>query len=82
MSENNYQKHEWQENELITSVNLNHMEKGIEDAYKRADRQIDEIVNNSEVLTELLYEKMKNFSFEISEEEQKLIFKITNSENT
>ena len=79
MSENNYQKHVWQENELITSTVLNHMEEGIEDAYKRTDRQIIEIINNSEVLTELLYNKMQNFSFEINEDEEILIFKISNN---
>ena len=79
MSENNYQKHIWQENELITSTNLNHMEEGIEDAYKRTDRQIIEIINNSEVLTELLYNKMQNFSFEINEDGEILIFKVSNN---
>ena len=79
---NNYQKHEWYENELITSANLNHMEEGIEDAFKRSDRQIMEIIDNSEVLTEALYNRLSDFLFEIDEEEQKLIFKITDAKHT
>ena len=82
MSENNYQKHEWQEGELITSAGLNHIEEGIKEAHIKANKQVEEIINDNNLILEEISNKLKDFLVEIDEEEETLIFKITNNENT
>lgn len=76
MGKNGYEKHDWLSNELITAAKLDHMEKGIEDAYFRTERQITEIVDNSEELTDMLADRISDFLVEIKQEEEKLIFKL------
>ena len=76
-----YNKHNWESNELITEVSLNHMEQGIFDAYNRAERQIDDIIENSESLKQLIGERINNFLFSVDKEEEKISFKLIDQNN-
>ena len=76
-----YNKHDWKPNELITEALLDHMEQGIYDAYNRAERNIEDIIDNNPEFNQRLRERIQDFVFEIDEENKKLIFKLVDNGN-